>query len=154
MSIEELKSQRHRRLYQLWLRWKGDKHVPQKSQIDPLEIGAEALPYLAILEAVNGGGDYRYRLVGTALVYAIDKDFTGETIEGFFGRHDELFVLEGYEQARTSQLPLLDVGDFRDKSREFISYQRLILPFELDGETQIFLACFDFDQIGFPSFIG
>ncbi|WP_218048747.1 PAS domain-containing protein [Curvivirga aplysinae] len=154
MAVEELKSQRHRSLYQLWLKWKEDKYVPHKSQINPLEIGAETLPYLAILEVVNDGVDYLYRLVGTALVHAIDKDFTGETIVNFFGRHDELSVLEGYEQARKSQLPLVDTGDFRDKSREFISYQRLILPFELDDEVRIFLACFDFDRVDFPSFIG
>ena len=146
LSLDDLTSPLHRKLFQCWLDWRGEYPLPKKSQINPVEIGTRLLPYVIMLEAIEGGEDYKYRLVGTALTSAIDKDFTGQTVANFFAKYDKREVLEGYHQVRQTAEPFLDVGDFREKSKEFISYQRLILPFEHDGGVNIMLACFDFDR--------
>ena len=146
LALDDLTSPVHRKLFQNWLDWCGEKPLPHKSHINPIEIGAAFLPYIIMLEALEGGKDYKYRLVGTALTSAIDRDFTGETVANFFAKYDKFEILEGYQKVRNTRKPLLDVGDFREKDREFITYQRLILPFEYQGDVNIMLACFHFDR--------
>lgn len=145
LSVDELNSAKHKKMLQIWLEWKGGKVVPHKSQIDPIALGPSLLPNLAMLEMQDDGKDYLYRLVGTELSSATDQDFTGETILSFFGSDEERNVLSGYEKSRLLKEPVCDLGDFQDRNRGYIAYQRLILPFELKGEVRIFLGCFDFD---------
>jgi hypothetical protein len=60
-----------------WVRKRGPRAMPRKADIDPLEVPAKLLPNLQVIEVVDGGARFRYRLVGTASVQAYGKDYTG-----------------------------------------------------------------------------
>ena len=60
--------------------------MPCRRDIDPTEIGP-LLPHLQLIDVVDGGNRYRYRLVGTSIVTAFGREYTGSHL-------DELFIGE------------------------------------------------------------
>ena len=69
---------------------------------------APFLKHVALIESVNGGEDYCYRLVGDAHVQARGHDFKGETIIGDVGATAPGFAARShalYEYIRTTGEP-------------------------------------------------
>lgn len=46
-----------------WHRRRGDRKMPRRADIDPTEI-TTVLPHLRLIDVLEGGARYRYRLVG------------------------------------------------------------------------------------------
>jgi hypothetical protein len=63
-------------LLEYWLSKRAGAPMPLRTAIDPLDIPL-LLPHLMLTEPVESGADFRYRLVGTAVVEAAGIDFTG-----------------------------------------------------------------------------
>lgn len=53
--------------------------LPQRRDIDPLDMPRSLLPHLALVEPVEGGPVVRFRLIGTELVQRYGRDATGKT---------------------------------------------------------------------------
>lgn len=62
-----------------WTNLKGDQVLPRKQQIDALEM-QPALGYIALLDIVDGGADFRYRLFGSLIAQASGYDMTGRLL--------------------------------------------------------------------------
>ena len=60
-----------------WIDKRGSRLLPSRRDIDPVEIPPKILPHLQIIDVVDGGARFRYRLIGTATVDAYGEDFTG-----------------------------------------------------------------------------
>jgi len=67
-----------------WRRLRHGGSLPRRRDIDPSEI-PRLLPHLQLIEVVEGGARFRYRLVGTALVTAFGKEYTGKCLDELFG---------------------------------------------------------------------
>lgn len=67
-----------------WRRLARGGTLPRRRDIDPSEI-PRLLPHLQLIDVADAGARFRYRLVGTALVAAFGKEYTGKYL-------DELFV--------------------------------------------------------------
>ena len=65
-----------RALLAYWTRKRRDRPFPLRGDIDPIEL-KDHLASLFMLDVIDGGRDYRYRLVGTALVGINARDATG-----------------------------------------------------------------------------
>jgi len=81
-----------------------------RSQIDPLGIGAEALPHLFILEIEPGvaasEARLHIRLVGTALDRAFGRSVKGQYLDDFLhGTHSQE-VLAGFRKCAVTKSPL------------------------------------------------
>lgn len=71
--------QQHSRLvdlYDYWTAKRGSRRAPTRADIDPLDI-PELLPYLTLIDVLRDPLRFRYRLVGTAVVEALERDATG-----------------------------------------------------------------------------
>jgi hypothetical protein len=78
--------------------WTDKRHgrtMPRRRDIDPIDL-RELLPHIQLIDVVNSGARarYRYRLVGTSLVTAFGKEYTGKYL-------DELFTGERLRMAET-----------------------------------------------------
>jgi len=63
-----------------WSARRGGRPLPQRSDIDPLDMPRRLLPHLALAEpAGRGDGSIRFRLVGTEVVQRTGRDATGKT---------------------------------------------------------------------------
>lgn len=68
------------RLYAYWLRKRGDRPAPSRSDLDPSEIK----PFLPILNLIDVQDDplaFRHRLVGTEIVDRLGRDATGRWVD-------------------------------------------------------------------------
>jgi hypothetical protein len=62
-----------------WLKLAGDAPMPHVRQIDALELGP-ALGYIMLLDVVEGGRDFRYRLFGSKIARLSNFDMTGRLL--------------------------------------------------------------------------
>lgn len=70
----------HRFLLAQWQQACGGRTMPPVSAIDPFTLRA-VLGALLILDVLDGGADFRFRLYGTAVAEAMRFDWTGRTVD-------------------------------------------------------------------------
>ena len=66
-------------LHSHWMALKGARPLPLLSQIDPLEM-QPALGYITLVDVIENGRDYHYRLFGTAIAIASGYEMTGRRL--------------------------------------------------------------------------
>jgi hypothetical protein len=62
-----------------WDRKRAGRIGPRRADIDPSEIVVH-LPHIFMLDMLDGGQDFRYRLVGTRIVEGLGRDNTGKRL--------------------------------------------------------------------------
>lgn len=125
-------------LRDLWDGLRSGRDLPRRADLDPLAL-RRWLGQLALLEVVEGGLDFRYRVHGTVLAERIGMDLTGRLLSSV--DHvlvEQVFV--DYREAVNTRAPV-----FRPHSsatdRPNRIYDKLILPFAgQDGEVTQLLA--------------
>jgi hypothetical protein len=63
-----------------WNAKRGDREMPGRQHIDPGEI-PQLLPHLTLIDVVDGGARFRYRLMGTVIVDAFARNNTGRHVD-------------------------------------------------------------------------
>jgi len=64
-----------------WERLRGGRTMPARGEIDPLQLGAKLLPNVVIVDVVDAGARFRFRLCGSAMAEAAGLDLTGKYID-------------------------------------------------------------------------
>lgn len=129
-----------------WERKRGALAMPRRRDIDPAEI-PHLLPFIQMLDVVDSGRRYRYRLVGTAIVDAFGTDTTGKHTDETASGDRRAFVREFYDTVRTSRRPAFVRSRYRTARGLDITASRLVTPLSEDGSTvtQIIAAiCFEY----------
>jgi|GEM_PF-833278 len=65
----------------LWEAKRGDAEMPDRDDF-PIEELAAWFGHIIIMDVLEGGADFRYRLIGTAITRFLNRDYTGRTILG------------------------------------------------------------------------
>ncbi len=100
----------HRELRSLlayWRKLRGDQPMPRQDKIDPLEM-QDALGFLFLLDVLDGGADFRYRVYGSKVVDRYSVDMTGKLLSNL--KVDPVFVdffMAGYRAVIARRTPLL-----------------------------------------------
>ena len=121
-----------RRLHRYWLSKRGGRAFPARADIDPTEIPT-LLPHVLLVDVLDGGQRFRFRLVGTAV--ARGRDPTGRFLheaapKGLYGHH----IIALYNQAIQLGLPYYTEFSYESASRGGpASIRRLFLPLAEDG---------------------
>ena len=71
---------RLRALFGYWREKRGDGTMPARADLDPLEIPT-LLPIVGLVDVLDGGARFRYRLVGTEIVDVDGHDATGRFLD-------------------------------------------------------------------------
>lgn len=74
--VETLKAQQHRFLLRYWDDLRGARRMPGCREVDAIEM-RPALGYINLVEAVEGGHDFRYRVFGSIVAAVSGFDMTG-----------------------------------------------------------------------------
>jgi hypothetical protein len=101
--------------------------LPRRDDILANEIPA-LLPNLAILEPVPGGGDWRFRLVGTQLVLRYGFDWTGRLLTELFNPPTAQELLTLYNRVAADLTPVFVTGRAQVAGREHVIYETATLP--------------------------
>jgi hypothetical protein len=116
-----------------WIGKCGIRSMPRKRDIDPTEIPPKLLPNLQIIEVIDGGAQFRYRLIGTALVEAKGKDYTGQYPEETLSGDRLRFVLNIYRTVCKLKSPLFSRNRYRTNRNIDLFANRVYMPLSDDG---------------------
>jgi len=120
-------------LYEYWRRKRGDRLMPSRQDLDPVEMPTRLLPCISLIDVVNDERRYVYRLVGTADVQVRGFDPTGKSVkEAFYGPNVEN-ALSCYEKVVATKAPLLDTEPFVATNGRYASEETIFLPLSDDG---------------------
>jgi hypothetical protein len=116
-----------------WIRKRGTAATPRKSDIDPTEIHAKILPKTQIIDVLDDGARFRYRLVGTALVEANGKDYTGKYPDELLSEDRAAFVLNIYRTVCRIKRPLFTTNRYHTTKNIDLFTNRIYMPLSEDG---------------------
>lgn len=130
---------RLRQLYAYWLaaRRDGDGGCAPVGAVDATEMRF-ALGYIMLLDCVDQGEDFRYRLYGSFIAERFGRDVTGRTLRTLAGNTYSYileFFVAAYQAAVERREPLYTVH-FPGPASETRSWSRLILPL-VDDQNRI-----------------
>lgn len=130
-----------RRAFEYWLAKRRGGRLPDRADLDPVEI-PRLLPFVSLIQALpDEPGDFLYRLVGTAMVQMAGRDMTGKRVSDV--PHPSM-----REMARRTFARCLDGGGeplhhiIRAPWFESELYERVLLPLRHggDGPAMVLLA--------------
>ena len=134
---ESIRHPDHDWMFQYW-RGKAPKGggLPSRQDIDPIDF-PRLLPRIALIEVLREGGlNFRYRLAGTEIVDRAGRDPTGKRFDELYEGSYLTTAIETYRRIADHGEPYLSERTFPlVAGREFLRYDRLILPLASDGRT-------------------
>jgi hypothetical protein len=121
----------HLVLYDYWLAKRGSRSMPARRDLNPADI-PKLLPYLMIVE--KDGEQFRYRLVGTAVVREFGNDGTGGFVGSSLADPGVAAAVRAiYERVFTTGHPVFNTGEFKTVSGSIHHVSLFILPLSDDG---------------------
>jgi hypothetical protein len=125
-------------LLQHWHALRGTRNMPTVDQVDALDM-KPALGNIMILDVLESGADFRFRLYGAALANSVGLDWTNHTISDMRQRLPGVgpaFYLAGYRAVlqRKQALYTLNQANLTFEQRR---WARLILPLANVEGTEI-----------------
>jgi hypothetical protein len=127
---------RLRRLYDYWLSLRpAAGGLPGRQHIDPAAI-RDLLPWIWMVDVERNPLRFRYRLLGTEQVHAMERDFTGRFLDE---AHPSFVASVSYPQY-VAAAERAEIGYRRGPpvfhlSKDYVAIERLLLPLAKDGAT-------------------
>ena len=110
-----------------WLERCGEGGLPPSRDIDALEL-APALGYVMLLEPIDGGSDFLYRVYGSRIVDYSRTEMTGKRVWDIPSPMVAAYFVATYGAACRRREPLFSFH--RARLEQFYAHwERLILPF-------------------------
>ncbi|WP_341897152.1 PAS domain-containing protein [Ferrovibrio terrae] len=134
-TVETVQRPRLRRLLEYWQARRGDRAIPGRQDIDPLDL-SWLLGNISLVDVVHGadGPRYRFRLVGTRAVQRFGYDPTGRWLDDLPEPSYRQHIFKAYAEVLQRCLPLVERLDMLIDERTH-DYEILRLPLSSDGAT-------------------
>lgn len=110
----------------------GPQELPPITRIDPLELGF-ILGWLMMMDPIDGGLDFRYRLYGSSIASTTGRDLTGLKVSDSFPVFSA-WAIGVYQDVLSRRRPVLT----RHSPRRYVrvdQWERLVLPFVGESGT-------------------
>ena len=101
--------------------------LPRRKDIVPAEIPL-LLPNLMIIEPLNDGSDWKYRLVGTAVAQRYGFDWTGKRLTELLDAATAPGIIRFYSDLAAARTPCFVTGRALTEGRDHIVYECGGLP--------------------------
>lgn len=111
-----------------WQARRQGRLMPDRADIDPLELPPWLWPNLLITEPAGDGANWRYRLVGSAHVERYTYDFTGKTTGEIMHGSYRDYMNRIYATAFDQCVPVYSESVFRWDVEGYAATRRLMLP--------------------------
>lgn len=141
---EDLTSGRLASLCSYWRRRRGERALPLRSDIDPVDIPA-LLADVILLDVETAPQRFRFRLVGTRMSELFGRDPTGRYLDEPWSRGEAASLLEPLREAVEGARPLAVFGTMAWDNGARVDLEWLFLPLgNARGEVSMILAGADF----------
>jgi hypothetical protein len=136
----DIPSERLREIYGYWRSRGAGGRLPARARINPLDI-PKLLPFVFLVDVERDPQRFRFRLVGTQICTWAGRDTTGfYTDEERYGERGPDISRE-YGEVVTRRQPMYREQKARRPERDYMYYQKLVLPLSSDGEHVDMLFC-------------
>jgi hypothetical protein len=135
MSATDLKltSPLQRRAFAYWQSKLGGRRMPSRKDLEPTEI-PDLLANLVLVDVSHVPLDFRYRLIGTAIVQRIAFDYTGRRFMELDHQQLGSTVWETATRICEEGLPLVSDIPYVGPDQWVRGYRDLYLPLSDDGQ--------------------
>jgi hypothetical protein len=118
-------------LLEYWSSKRAGRIMPERPEIDPVELGPALLPHLMITEFLEHGRRVRVRLCGTAAVARLGCDPTGRGIEQVFNPDFRHLLLGLHREVHRHATPVFSEWMLAWKDGRSVTLRLLLLPLAL-----------------------
>jgi hypothetical protein len=143
---ESVSDQRLAALYAYWSGKRGPRALPSRADIDPADL-LPLLPHILLIDVVEGGRDFRYRLVGTEIERHLGRPITGRLIGEVLRGEYSAYIRSLLQRVVAEAAPVYSENNF-DGGRsgfamiaEFKRARWLMLPLARDGVSVDIILC-------------
>lgn len=119
------------RILAYWRARKGDRAVPSRADIDPLDFRRD-LPKVMMAEVSYGPLEFRYRVAGTGLFAMHGRELTGKLARELDPPEFGALIHRHYAEVIERRAPILHLIELTVNYLA-TSYARIILPLSSDG---------------------
>jgi hypothetical protein len=116
-------------VYEYWCTLTGDHDVPAFGRLDPVDLSPAVLPYVTLLDVIDGGRLFRVRLVGTGTTDAFGREATGTDLDEAAAGHILTAALERYRTVLAHRRPVLDIVEYTVSQGPTFKTRHLTVPF-------------------------
>lgn len=137
-----------------WMSKMPSEGLPTRDSIEPSDIKG-LLPNVGLIDVLDGGENFRYRLIGTGMVNVFGRDFTGVTLgeahkDGEYGR----FLHKLYGEAVSTRGAVYCESRFVYTSDRNMLIRRLLMPLAgPDGDVEMLFFSNTFDWSLHPTLV-
>lgn len=118
-------------LLEYWSSKRAGRIMPERPEIDPVEMGPVLLPHLMITEFLEHGRRVRARLCGTAAAARFGCDPTGRGLERAFNADFRQLLMELHREVYCTATPVFSEWLLAWKDGRNLSLRLLLLPMAL-----------------------
>jgi hypothetical protein len=129
---------RDRNILQFLQYWRGmcrNGNVPKRVDIDPVEV-PQLLKYIVLMDVIDNGADFRFRLIGGHTVEMVGVNPTGRLLSDFVGDNNfGDFTQRLHRLMMDWQVPIHNGGSHRTAYGTTHTCERISCPLSEDGRT-------------------
>jgi hypothetical protein len=119
-------------LLDYWRQQRRGHAMPRRRDIDPVDI-PKLLANLQLIDVVDDGARFRYRLIGTAIVAAFGSDATGKYIDEILAGNRLAAAEQHYRRTCETRHPYFVRNKYTTTKDLDITASRVIAPLSEDG---------------------
>ncbi len=124
-----------RDLYRYWQRLRVNGALPHHHAINP----ADFVPHLGLvnlIDVVDGGRDFRFRLIGSIVDHVLQRSYTGTTVSDYPRRSGREHLMAIFTSATLERQPYVGCGKVTSVNFKEVTYWSVALPLR-DDEASV-----------------
>jgi hypothetical protein len=124
-----------RDLYRYWQRLRVNGALPHRRAINP----ADFVPHLGLvnlIDVVDGGRDFRFRLIGSIVDHVLQRSYTGTTVSDYPRRSGREHLMAIFTSATLERQPYVGCGKVTSVNFKEVTYWSVALPLRDDAAVR------------------
>lgn len=119
--------------------------MPSRADFQPRET-VRFLPLISLIDVIEGGGDYRFRLVGSAVEEMLQTSLTGSKLSEYPHRESAEIMRRMYDIVVKEKSPAFQKSKMRHPDHLGTEYAVLCLPFsDNDRDVNMIIVASQYD---------
>jgi hypothetical protein len=120
-------------VFDVWEKKRGTRFAPHPSEIDAFALPPSVLPRIVLVDVIDGGARFRFRLVGTGVAFSSGADYTGKYVDEALSGDAQAAVLHHYRSVVREKRPAYAVAEVLLSDGHSVRNCRVAMPLSCDG---------------------
>lgn len=129
-----LRSKINRQALDYWIRIRGERTMPSRADLDPIDI-RRILPNVVLIDVANDPLDFRYRLIGTKIASQLNNDHTGKWMSEIPHQKPPSKIWSSCETVVNERIPMTTEVPYEGRNKDFAVSEDIVMPLSGDGVT-------------------